>query len=68
MGIRITNFRTPVVSNLSIRQKTGWKPVLQLNYFILEAKKAIIREGIENTQTRAVYRNAKVAMAGNANV
>jgi hypothetical protein len=39
-----------------------------VTYLILEAKKAIILEGIENTQTRAVYRNAKVAMAGNANV
>jgi len=34
----------------------------------LEAKKAIILEGIENIQTRAVYKKAKVAMAGKANV
>jgi len=41
---------------------------LQNAYLILEAKNAIIIEGIENTHTRAVYKNAKVAMAGKANV
>jgi len=35
---------------------------------ILEAKKAIILEGIENSQTKAVYKKAKVAMAGKASV
>jgi len=34
----------------------------------LEAKKAITLEGIENSQTRTVYKKAKVAMAGKANV
>jgi hypothetical protein len=37
-------------------------------YLILEAKKAIILEGIEKTHTRAVYKKAKVAMAGKAKV
>jgi hypothetical protein len=37
-------------------------------YLIFEAKKAIILDGIENIQTNTVYRNAKVAMAGKANV
>jgi hypothetical protein len=37
-------------------------------YLILEAKNAIILEGIENSQTKAVYKKAKVAMAGKANV
>ena len=37
-------------------------------YLIFEAKKAIILEGIENNQTKAVYKKAKVAMAGKANV
>lgn len=37
-------------------------------YLILEAKKAIILEGIEKIQTRTVYKKAKVAIAGNAKV
>jgi hypothetical protein len=35
---------------------------------IFEAKKAIILEGMENSQTKAVYKKAKVAIAGKANV
>jgi hypothetical protein len=41
--------------------------IISLSYH-LEAKKAIILEGIENNHTRTVYRNAKVAMAGKAKV
>ena len=38
------------------------------SYLIFEAKKAIILEGIEKSQTNAVYKKAKVAMAGKAKV
>jgi hypothetical protein len=37
-------------------------------FYHLEAINAIILEGIENTHTRTVYKNAKVAMAGKAKV
>lgn len=37
-------------------------------YLIFDATNAMSFEGIEKIQTKTVYKNAKVAIAGNANV
>ena len=55
-----------IVRNL-IRYFTAYCKLMTA-YLIFEAKKAMILEGIENSQTKAVYKKAKVAMAGKANV